>query len=141
MKKNILKRIFIKISKIFGYEVIDQNQFFSPTLNKELSQDLSTINEKSIVLPLGEVKITKKVESILIILRSNTEVGIWDQNKKRLFELPKIEYSLRCSKSLIKSINFSILTYQIMAAYFRFRIAKPIYRFALRLHSCIVNYY
>jgi len=111
MKKNILKRIFIKISKIFGYEVIDQNQFFSPTLNKELSQDLSTINEKSIVLPLGEVKITKKVESILIILRSNTEVGIWDQNKKRLFELPKIEYSLRSLKSLIKSINFSKTKY------------------------------
>ena len=46
----------------------------------------STINEKSIVLPLGEVKITKKVNSVLIIFRTNTDVEIWDQNKKRLFE-------------------------------------------------------
>tara|TARA_Y100001935_G_scaffold31602_1_gene24942 strand:+ start:35 stop:811 length:777 start_codon:yes stop_codon:yes gene_type:complete len=36
----------------------------------------------------------------------NTNVQIWDQNKKRLFEQPKIEYSYRSIKSLIKSINF-----------------------------------
>jgi len=106
MKKNILKRIFIKISKLLGYEIIDQNQFKSPSLNKELNENLSIINSKSIVLPLGEVIITKKIKSILIIFRSNTKVDIWDQNKKRLFELPKIEYSLRSLKSLIKSIKF-----------------------------------
>ena len=42
------------------------------------------INEKSIILPLGDVKITKKVSSILILFRTNTNVEIWDQNKKRL---------------------------------------------------------
>ena len=31
----------------------------------------------------------------------NTEIEIWDQNKKRLFEKPKIEYSLRSLNSLI----------------------------------------
>jgi hypothetical protein len=36
----------------------------------------------------------------------NTEVEIWDQNKKRLFEQPKIEYSIRSIRSMIKSINF-----------------------------------
>ena len=72
---------------------------------------LSIINEKSIVLPLGEVKITKKVSSVLIIFRTNTDVEIWDQNKKRLFEEPKIEYSLRALNSLIKSINFSKTKY------------------------------
>ena len=107
MKKNIFKKLFIKISKILGYEVIDQTEFISPTLEKKLNDDLSTINNKSIVLPLGEVKITRKVKSILIILRINTEIEIWDQNKKRLFELPKIEYTLRSLNSLIKSINFS----------------------------------
>ena len=69
--------------------------------------DENDINEKSIVLPLGEVKITKKVNSILLIFRTNTDVEIWDQNKKRLFEEPKIEYSLRALKSLIKSIDLS----------------------------------
>jgi len=36
----------------------------------------------------------------------NTDVEIWDQNKKRLFEQPKIEYSYRSINSLINSINF-----------------------------------
>ena len=111
MKKNIFKKLFIKISKILGYEIIDQTEFISPTLEKKLNDDLSTINNKSIVLPLGEVKITRKIKSVLIILRINTEIEIWDQNKKRLFELPKIEYTLRSLNSLIKSINFSKIKY------------------------------
>ena len=100
-----MKKFFIKICKFFGFEIIDQNQFTSPTLNKELNEDLSIINKKSIVLPLGEVKITRKVNSILIIVRVNTEIEVWDQNKRRLFEKPKIEYSVRSIKSLTKSIN------------------------------------
>jgi len=111
MKKNIIKKLFIKLSKALGYEIIDQSEFSSPTLQKELNEDLSIINEKSIVLPLGEVKITKKINSLLIIFRTNTDVEIWDQNKKRLFEEPKIEYSLRALKSLIRSINFSKTKY------------------------------
>ena len=111
MKKSIIKRLFIKLSKFLGYEIIDQSDFSSPTLQKKLNEDLSIINEKSIVLPIGEVKITKKVSSVLVILRTNTDVEIWDQNKKRLFEEPKIEYSLRALKSLIKSVNFSKTKY------------------------------
>ena len=106
MKKNIFKKLFIKISKILGYEIIDQTEFVSPTLEKKLNDDLSIINNKSIVLPLGEVKITRKIKSVLIILRINNEIEIWDQNKKRLFEITKINYTLRSLNSLIKSINF-----------------------------------
>ena len=106
-----MKKFFIKICKFFGFEIIDQNQFTSPTLNKELNEDLSIINKKSIVLPLGEVVITKKVNSALIIFRTNTDIELWDQNKRRLFEQPKIEYSLRALNSLIKSINFSKTKY------------------------------
>ena len=101
-----MKKLFIKLAKILGFEIIDQNNFSSPTLNKELNEDLSTLNEKSIILPLGEVKISRNVKSILIIVRMNTDVEIWDQSKKRLFELPKIEYSYRSINSLINSINF-----------------------------------
>ena len=106
MKKSIIKKLFIKLSKIMGYEIIDQNSFTSPTLDKDLNKDLSKINEKSIVLPLGEVKISRKVNSILILFRTNSNIEIWDQNKKRLFELPKIEYTLRSLNSLLKSIIF-----------------------------------
>ena len=105
MKKNILKKIFIKIAKILNFEVIDQNTFTSPTLDKKLNEKLSIPNEKSIVLPLGEVKITKKIKKVLFIIRVNTNIDIWDQNKKRLFEYPKIEYTVRSLYSLVKSIK------------------------------------
>ncbi len=111
MKKSIIKKLFIKLSKILGYEIIDQSDFSSPTLDKKLNEDLSIINKKSIVIPLGEVKVTKKVNSVLIVFRTNTDIEIWDQNKKRLFEQPKIEYSLRALNSLIKSIIFSKIKY------------------------------
>ena len=100
-----MKKIFIKLAKLLGFEIIDQNRFFSPTLDKKLNDNLSKLNEKSIILPLGNVEITRKVKSILIVVRMNTDIEIWDQNKKRLFEEPKIEYSIRSINSLIKSIN------------------------------------
>ena len=62
MKKSIIKKLFIKLSKILGYELIDQSDFNSPTLQKELNENLSIINKKSIVLPMGEVKISRKVK-------------------------------------------------------------------------------
>ena len=101
-----MKKLFIKLARLLGYEIIDQNSFSSPTLNKKLNEDLSTLNQKSIVLPLGEVKITRKVNSLLLVVRVNTEIEIWDQNKKRLFEQPKIELSIRSLNSLFKSIDF-----------------------------------
>lgn len=101
-----MKKLFTKIARLLGFELIDQSNFSSPTLNKKLDEELSVINEKSIVLPLGEVKITRKVKSLFVVFRMNTDVEIWDQNKRRLFEKPKIEYSSRSLKSLIKSINF-----------------------------------
>ena len=104
MQTNILKKIFVKLIKAFGYEIIDQNQFKSPTLNKELNEQLSNLN-KSIVLPLGEVKIKRKINDLLIIFRTNSNIEIWDQNKKRIFESEKIEYVKRSLNSLIKSIK------------------------------------
>jgi len=105
MKKNFFKKIFVKISRILGYEIIDQNEFYSPTLEKKVNENLSNL-QKSIVLPLGEVKLTRKVKSILILFRTNTNINIWDQNKKRIFEFPKIEYVLRSLYSLIKCIKY-----------------------------------
>jgi hypothetical protein len=105
MKKSTTKKIFIKICKFLGYEIIDQNEFYSPTLEKQVDKNLSN-SKKSIILPLGEVKLTRKIKSLLILFRTNTNIEIWDQNKKRIFEFPKIEYVLRSLNSLIKSINY-----------------------------------
>ena len=104
MIKKIFKKIFIQISRLFNYEIIDQNNFTSPTLNASLNENISKIGKKSIVLPLGEVKITRKVNSLLVIFRSNTKVNIWDQNKKRIYNKPKNEYTLRSLNSLINSL-------------------------------------
>ena len=105
MKKNILKKFFIKIAKALDFELIDQNEFKSPTLNKELNENLSNL-KKSIVLPLGEVELTRKVRSLLIIFRTNTNVEMWNQNRKRIFDEPKIEYVCRSLYSIIRSIQY-----------------------------------
>ena len=104
MLTNILKKFFVKLIKAFGFEIIDQNQFKSPTLNRELNDQLSNLN-KSIILPLGEVKLKRKINNLLIIFRTNSNIEIWDQNKKRIFEADKIEYVKRSLNSLIKAIE------------------------------------
>ena len=116
-KYNFLKKIFIKISRKIGFEIIDQNNFTIPTSNTSLNNNISKINETNITLPLGEIKIKRKVKSFLVIFRSFTnENSLLSQNKKRLFEKEKKEYSLRSLNSIciniknaqkkLKNINF-----------------------------------
>ena len=50
MKTNFFKKLFIKISKIFGYEIIDQNEFVSPTLEKKLNDEKTVKLNKRISL-------------------------------------------------------------------------------------------
>ena len=106
-KKGIFKKIFIKICRFFGYEIIDQNTFEIPTLNKSLNEEISLIGKKSINLPLGEMKITRKVKALDIIIRTCTEVNMLTQNKQRIFEKDKIEYTLRSIRSILKSLESS----------------------------------
>ena len=72
--------------------------------NKEFN-NLSTINEQSIVMPLGKVEISRKIEKLSIIVRTNSNVHISDQNKKRIFNKDKEEYIKRSLNSLVVSIN------------------------------------
>ena len=60
-KTNFFKRLFIKVCRILGFEIIDQAQFRSPTLEKDLDEMLSIPGKKSITLPLGEIKIKRKL--------------------------------------------------------------------------------
>ena len=105
LKVNFIKKIFIKICRILGYEIIDQTSFYIPTQNKNLNENLNIQGEKSINLPLGETKITRKIISLTIILRSCTNSILLQQNKQRLFERGKSEYTFRTLNSLIKSLN------------------------------------
>ena len=103
--KKILKKILIRLNRISGYEIIDQNEFSFPSLKNKKFNDLSTLNKKSIVLPLGEVPITRKVKSLGIIVRTNSNVHISDQNKKRIFNKDKIDYIEKSLQSLVVSVN------------------------------------
>ena len=108
-KSSFLKKIFIKICRKIGYEIIDQNNFEIPTLNKKINDDLSLLGQSSINLPLGEVKITRKVKALDIIVRTCASVNMLTQNKMRLFQQEKIEYTLRTIKSLLNSASNSKL--------------------------------
>mgnify|MGYP001357188117 FL=1 len=103
--KKTLKKILIKLNRFCGYEIIDQNEFSFPSLMNKKFNDLSTLNNKSLVLPLGEVNITRKVRSLGIIVRTNSNIHISDQNKKRIFNKEKIDYIEKSLKSLMTSIK------------------------------------
>ena len=103
--KKFLIKLFIKIARKLGFEIVDQNNFTIPTSDKNLDENLSIFNAKNITLPLGEVKITRNIDSFLIIFRSFTnENKLLSQNKKRLFEKGKKEYTLRSLQSICKNI-------------------------------------
>ena len=78
-----------------------------------INKNLSVAGEKSIVLPLGETTITRKVKSLTIIIRSytfgdkDTNQVMLDQNKQRVFEYPKSEYTFRTINSVIKSCEYA----------------------------------
>ena len=61
-KNNFFKKIFIKLCRIIGFEIIDQSTFSSPSLGKKLNETMSIQGQKSITIPLGEIKIKKKYQ-------------------------------------------------------------------------------
>ena len=104
-KNSFLKRIFIKLSRKLGFEIIDQNTFKIVTLDKKINDEISTIGVNSINLPLGKVDITRPVKALDIIIRTCASVNMLTQNKKRLFEKEKIEYTSRTIHSLLNSVK------------------------------------
>ena len=107
VKTNFFKKIFIKICRIFGYEIIDQSNFYVPTQKKTLSQNLNIQGIKSITVPLGETKVTRKVNALTIIYRSCTNINMLTQNKKRLFDREKSEYTFRSLNSILVALNLA----------------------------------
>ena len=113
-KKSFLTKLFTKIVRKFGYEIIDQANLDVLTSDKNASQNLSEAGVKSINVPLGSTNVKNKINSLTIIIRSytfgdfNDDKVLLDQNKKRIFELPKIEYTLRTIKSVIHSCEESL---------------------------------
>tara|TARA_A100001011_G_C14282383_1_gene832163 strand:+ start:1036 stop:2058 length:1023 start_codon:yes stop_codon:yes gene_type:complete len=102
-KKGVFKKLLVKLCRLLGFELIDQaDMSFATSLDKK---NASIIGSKSITLPLGEIKINRKVQSLDIILKTCTSVNLVTQNKKRIFEQVKSEYTFRTINSLIKSLK------------------------------------
>ena len=119
-KKSFLKKIFIKICRLLNFEIIDQSNFTVPTLKKRLDENLSSPARKSITMPMGEIKITRQINSLNVIFRFCTKVKILNQNKERIFAKEKYEYTLRSLNSILKSIqiakdNFKYIDIKITA--------------------------
>ena len=106
-RNNFVKKIFVKVCRVLGYEIIDQNNFEIPTLEKNAIENISIAGKKSISIPLGQIDITRKVKSLNVYFRSCSKVNLWNQNKERIFEADKDEYALRSLYSILKSINYS----------------------------------
>ena len=108
-----MSKFLIKFIRKLGYEVIDQATLHVPTKDLEANENLSESGKKSITVPLGETNVNKKIDSLAIIIRSYTfgDIGdkkvMLDQNKKRIFDAPKIEYTLRTIKSVIRSCEIA----------------------------------
>ena len=112
-KKKILDKLFIKLIRKFGYEVIDQANLHIPSKDLDANQNLSENGKQTISIPLGKTETLRKVKSLSVIIRSytfgdvNDNQVMLDQNKKRVFEFPKIEYTLRTINSVIKSCELA----------------------------------
>jgi hypothetical protein len=105
-KNNIIKKLFIKLCRIIGFEIIDQSNLSLPTSDRSAFENLSVLGKNTITISLGETKITRPVKSLDIIIKTCTTVNLVTQNKKRIFEKNKSEYTFRTIKSLIKSLEF-----------------------------------
>ena len=106
-KKNFLIKILIKILRKVGYEIIDQSSLVI-TNDAEIKNSIRNKTRSLITLPLGQVKINDPIKKILIIHRMFTnENTLLSQNKKRVFEEKKYEYSFRSLYSILKSCSFA----------------------------------
>ena len=80
-KTGLIKKIFVKICRIVGFELIDQSTLNFPVSHKHYNDVISSPGNKSITLGLGETSITRKVESLDIIIKTCTSVQLVSQNK------------------------------------------------------------
>jgi hypothetical protein len=107
-KINFFKKNLIKIIRKLGFEVIDQNNLTIPNKDKKINEDISLINNRITNIPLGYIDVEKKINKILIILRTFTnENKLLSQSKKRIFEKEKKIYSLKSLKSICLNIQLA----------------------------------
>ena len=51
-KSSWFKKIFIRICRLFDYEIIDQSNFHLPVTDQDINEDLSKIGKRSLTMPM-----------------------------------------------------------------------------------------
>ncbi|MDB9744420.1 glycosyltransferase family 2 protein [Pelagibacteraceae bacterium] len=105
-KPSFLKKLFVKLCRLIGFEIIDQSSLNLPVSNRLATDNLGSLGKGIITIPLGETKILRSVKSLDIIIKTCTSVNLVTQTKKRVFERDKSEYTFRTISSLINSLKF-----------------------------------
>ena len=106
-KPNFLKKIFVKLCRIVGFEIVEQSNLYLPVSERFANSNLASLGKKIINVPLGETKISRPVKSLDIIIKTCTSVNLVTQSKKRVFEREKSEYTFRSINSIIKSLYYN----------------------------------
>ena len=105
-KSNLIKKLFVKLCRLIGFEIIDQSNLNLPVSNRSTTDNLGHLGKNIISIPLGETKISRAVKSLDIIVKTCTSVNLVTQSKKRIFEKDKSEYTFRTINSLVGSLKF-----------------------------------
>ncbi len=104
-KTSFIKKIFIKLCRMIGFEIIDQSSLYLPVSGKSANEHLSILGKNNISISLGETKIKRIVKSLNIFIKTCTSINLVTQNKNRVFEKDKSEYTFRAINSIINSIE------------------------------------
>ena len=51
-KTNFFKKVFIKLCRLIGFELIDQSNLYLPTLEKSANENLSNLGKNNISISL-----------------------------------------------------------------------------------------
>ena len=105
-KPIFLKKLFVKLCRLIGFEIIDQSNLNLPVSSRLATDNLGSLGERIITIPLGETKISRSIKSLDIIIKTCTSVNLVTQSKKRIYEKDKSEYTFRTINSLINSLKF-----------------------------------
>ena len=105
-KSSFVKKLFVKLCRLIGFEIIDQSDLILPVSDRLATDNLGRLGREVITIPLGVSKISRPVKSLDIIIKTCTSVNLVTQNKKRIFEKNKSEYTFRTINSLINSLRF-----------------------------------
>ena len=71
-KPSFLKKLFVKLCRLIGFEIIDQSNLNLPVSNRLATDNLSSLGKKIITIPLGETKISRSIKSLDIIIKTCT---------------------------------------------------------------------